>query len=66
MDFQVILIAVAALAILGFVLALLLFVVSKRFAVKEDPESVKCLKHCLAPTVADVASLVVAVWLLPV
>jgi Na+-translocating ferredoxin:NAD+ oxidoreductase RNF subunit RnfB len=37
MDFQVILIAVAALAILGFVLALLLFVVSKRFAVKEDP-----------------------------
>lgn len=36
MDFQVILIAVAALAILGFVLALLLFVVSKRFAVKED------------------------------
>ena len=37
MDFQVILIAVAALAILGFVLALLLFGVSKRFAVKEDP-----------------------------
>ncbi len=37
MDFQVILIAVAALAILGFVLALLLFVVSRRFAVKEDP-----------------------------
>lgn len=37
MDFQVILIAVAALATLGFVLALLLFVVSKRFAVKEDP-----------------------------
>ncbi len=37
MDFQVILIAVAALAILGFVLALLLFWVSKRFAVKEDP-----------------------------
>lgn len=37
MDIQVILIAVAALAILGFVLALLLFVVSKRFAVKEDP-----------------------------
>lgn len=37
MDFQVILIAVIALAVLGFVLALLLFVVSKRFAVKEDP-----------------------------
>ncbi len=36
MDFQVILIAVIALAVLGFVLALLLFVVSKRFAVKED------------------------------
>ncbi|NLV52795.1 MAG: RnfABCDGE type electron transport complex subunit B [Bacteroidales bacterium] len=36
MDFQVILIAVAALAILGFMLAMLLFVVSKRFAVKED------------------------------
>ncbi|MDE7118823.1 MAG: ferredoxin, partial [Bacteroidaceae bacterium] len=37
MDFQVILIAVAVLAVLGFVLALLLFMVSKRFAVKEDP-----------------------------
>lgn len=37
MDFKVILIAVIALAVLGFVLALLLFVVSKRFAVKEDP-----------------------------
>ena len=37
MDFQVILIAVIALAVLGFVLALLLFVVSKKFAVKEDP-----------------------------
>jgi len=37
MDFQVILIAVVALAVLGFVLALLLFVVSKKFAVKEDP-----------------------------
>lgn len=35
-DFQVILIAVVALAVLGFVLALLLYVVSKRFAVKED------------------------------
>ena len=37
MDLQVILIAVVALAVLGFALALLLFVVSKRFAVKEDP-----------------------------
>jgi len=37
MDFQVILIAVIALAVLGFALALLLYVVSKRFAVKEDP-----------------------------
>ena len=37
MDFQVILIAVIALAVLGFVLALLLFIVSKKFAVKEDP-----------------------------
>lgn len=37
MDFQLILIAVAALAVLGFVLAMLLFVVSKKFAVKEDP-----------------------------
>lgn len=37
MDFSVILIAVAALAALGFLLALLLFVVSKKFAVKEDP-----------------------------
>ncbi|MCQ2256686.1 MAG: RnfABCDGE type electron transport complex subunit B [Bacteroidaceae bacterium] len=37
MDFQLILIAVAALAILGFALAMLLFVVSKKFAVKEDP-----------------------------
>lgn len=37
MDSQVILIAVVALAVLGFVLALLLYLVSKRFAVKEDP-----------------------------
>lgn len=37
MDSQVILIAVIALAVLGCVLALLLYVVSKRFAVKEDP-----------------------------
>ena len=37
MDSQVILIAVAALAVLGFALALLLYLVSKRFAVKEDP-----------------------------
>lgn len=37
MDLQVILIAVIALAVLGFALAMLLFVVSKRFAVKEDP-----------------------------
>lgn len=37
MDLQVILIAVIALAVLGFALALLLYVVSKRFAVKEDP-----------------------------
>lgn len=36
-DSQLILIAVVALAVLGFVLALLLYVVSKRFAVKEDP-----------------------------
>lgn len=64
MDIQVILIAVAALAILGFVLALLLFVVSKRFAVKEDPDWVRCLKRCPVRTVADVAFLVVAVWLL--
>lgn len=37
MDFQVILVAVIALAVLGFALALLLYVVAKRFAVKEDP-----------------------------
>lgn len=37
MDFKVILIAVIALAVLGFALAMLLYVVSKKFAVKEDP-----------------------------
>ncbi len=37
MDFNVILIAVASLAALGLLLALLLYVVSKKFAVEEDP-----------------------------
>lgn len=37
MDIKVILIAVIALAVLGFALAMLLYLVSKKFAVKEDP-----------------------------
>ncbi len=37
MDLKVILIAVVALAVLGFLLAMLLYIVSKKFAVKEDP-----------------------------